>query len=206
MGWTACLSRGSAIPASPRASPFRPGRRLFRRIPRRSPSPAPVGASVKTARLWAPWRVAYLAGTRGPSAKGCLFCRVRRSRSDQKNHLLLRGRWAFAVLNRFPYNNGHLLVVPNRHVARLEALTRAEWGDMHRLAGEMLRRLEKVLAPHGYNLGINIGRAAGAGIPGHLHLHLVPRWEGDTNFMPTAADTKVISQSLDSCYACLRRA
>lgn len=156
-------------------------------------------------RLWAPWRLGYLVGTRGPSVKGCLFCRVQRSKSDKKNHLLIRGRWGFVVLNRFPYNNGHLLIAPYRHVGRLESLTEKEWLDLLRLLKEALRRLEKVLRPHGYNLGINIGRAGGAGIPGHLHLHIVPRWEGDTNFMPTLADVKVISQSLDSAYASLKR-
>jgi len=125
---------------------------------------------------------------------------------DEKNHLLIRGQWGFVVLNRFPYNNGHLLIAPYRHVGRVESLTEKEWLDLLRLLKEALRRLEKVLRPHGYNFGINIGRAGGAGIPGHLHLHMVPRWDGDTNFMPTLADVKVVSQSLDSAYAYLKRA
>ncbi len=156
-------------------------------------------------RLWAPWRLGYLVDTRNASTKGCLFCRVQRSRSDVKNHVLTRGRFSFSILNRFPYNNGHLLIAPYRHVGRLEFLTDKEWLDLLYLLRDSLKRLKSVLAPHGYNLGINMGRAGGAGIPGHLHLHLVPRWVGDTNFMPIIADMKVISQSLNAAYTSLKR-
>ncbi len=157
-------------------------------------------------RLWAPWRLAYIAGARKPGPKGCLFCRLRRSTAQSQDQIIFRGRQAFSVLNRFPYNNGHLLVVPYRHVSRLEALSEAEWLELFSLTKDALGRLEKVLKPHGYNLGINVGRAAGAGIPGHLHLHIVPRWSGDVNFMPVIAGTRVISQSLACAHRLLKRA
>lgn len=157
--------------------------------------------------LWAPWRLAYLAGARSKKKPhGCLFCERGKSKSDLRNQVVARGRFAFSMLNRFPYNNGHLLVAPYRHISRLDRLTEEEWSDIHRLATDSLRRLDQVLSPDGYNLGINLGRSAGAGIPGHLHLHLVPRWTGDTNFMPVLSDSKVISQSLESAHRLLRAA
>lgn len=120
--------------------------------------------------------------------------------------MLVRGEWAFSLLNKFPYNNGHMLVAPYRHVARIGDLTEQEWLDLWRLTDDALERLGRAFRPDGYNLGVNLGRAAGAGIPGHLHLHVVPRWSGDTNFMPVLAHTKVISQSLEAAYRILRRA
>jgi ATP adenylyltransferase len=148
-------------------------------------------------RLWAPWRNQYLS-RQGP--KGCFFCAAHRSRMDRKHQVIARGRWAFAMLNRYPYNNGHVMVAPYRHVARLERITAAEWLDFLALSQTLTRRLQQALRPHGFNLGLNIGRSAGAGVPGHLHMHLVPRWNGDTNFFPILAHTKVISQSLDELY------
>ena len=162
---------------------------------------------MSTRRLWAPWREVYLAGARRPpSSKGCLFCQKGGSRKDPADQILVRGPSAFSMLNKFPYNNGHMLVAPYRHVAKVQKLTEQEWLDLWRLADDAMRRLDRAVSPHGYNLGINLGRAAGAGIPGHLHLHIVPRWNGDTNFMPTVAHTKVISQSLESAYKILKRA
>lgn len=157
-------------------------------------------------RLWAPWRLAYVSQARDARVKGCLFCRIRRAKSDRAGQVITRGKLSFTLLNRYPYNNGHLMVSPYRHVADLQALKPAEWLDMLKLAQDAIRRLGKVMSPHGYNLGINLGRVAGAGIPGHLHLHIVPRWSGDTNFMPTVAQTKVISQSLAAAYQLLKRA
>lgn len=107
------------------------------------------------------------------------------------------------MLNRYPYNNGHLMVVPYRHVGRLEQITAAEWTDLLAVSQALTRRLRAALRPDGFNLGLNVGRTAGAGFPGHLHLHLVPRWKGDTNFFPILAHTKVISQSLDELYRLL---
>ena len=119
--------------------------------------------------------------------------------------MLVHGRLAFSILNKFPYNNGHLLVAPYRHVARISDLREEECLDLWRLADDAIERLDRAFAPHGYNVGLNLGRPAGAGIPDHLHLHVVPRWIGDTNFMPAVAGTKVISQSLESAYRILKR-
>ena len=152
--------------------------------------------------LWAPWRSAFLFRPRKP---GCIFCAARRSKDDRRHRVVARGRRAFALLNLYPYNNGHLLVAPLRHVGSLARLTEAEWGDLLRVSRRLLARLDQGLRPSGYNLGFNLGRVAGAGIPGHLHLHLVPRWPGDTNFMPVIGQTKVISQSLDELYRLLAR-
>ncbi len=157
-------------------------------------------------RLWAPWRMGYITQVRGPRSKGCLFCRMRRLRRDTRERILIRGSFAYSVLNRYPYNNGHLLVVPYRHVGRLESLTDREWLDLLRLTVDGIHRMKRVLRPQGYNIGLNLGRVAGAGVPGHLHLHLVPRWLGDVNFMPVLADHRVISQSLDTAYRLLKRA
>ena len=160
---------------------------------------------MSTRRLWAPWRVGIIATARRRRG-GCIFCQRQRSRSNEKEHVITRGRLGYSILNRFPYNNGHLLIVPYRHVGRLELLTAEEWLELLELTRDAMSRLKKVLAPDGYNLGINLGRTAGAGILGHLHLHLVPRWNGDANFMPVVANTKVISQSLDAASGLLRHA
>ena len=154
-------------------------------------------------RLWAPWRTTYLTTAIG-GRQPCVFCAARRSRNDRKAHVLLRGRRAFVILNKYPYNNGHLMVAPARHVGGLDRLTRAEVDELMRLTTRMTKLLTQTLKPHGFNVGLNIGRVAGAGFPGHLHLHVVPRWSGDTNFMPVLGHTKVISQSLDALYEHLR--
>lgn len=157
-------------------------------------------------RLWAPWRQPYIShiGRSRPSA-GCLFCKIGKSRQDVQNLVVMRGPYGFTLLNLFPYNNGHLMAAPYRHVGDLGGLREEECLDLFRLANDGIARLTKVLKPNGFNLGINLGRAAGAGIPDHLHLHIVPRWVGDTNFMPICSDTKVVSQSLRSAQALLRR-
>ncbi len=153
------------------------------------------------ARLWAPWRNTFIT----QSKRGrCFLCRAKASRADRAHRVIARDRQAFALLNLYPYNNGHLLIAPVRHVASLERLTAGEWDAMRRLIRRLTARLKRTLHPQGYNVGMNLGRAAGAGIPGHLHLHLVPRWNGDTNFMPVLGRTKVISQSLDELYTLLR--
>ena len=152
-------------------------------------------------RLWAPWRSGFVrhVGHRGP----CFFCAAKRSRNDPRHHVIARGRTAFAILNRYPYNNGHLLVAPYRHLGDLAGLTLTEWGDILRLSRRLMKRLTQALHPHGFNMGANLGRAAGAGVPGHLHLHVVPRWDGDTNFVPVLGQTKILSQSLDELYTLL---
>ena len=152
-------------------------------------------------RLWAPWRSAFVSHRR-PSRR-CIFCAAWRSRDNRRHRVVARHGQAFALLNLYPYNNGHLLVAPNRHVGALASLRSGEWTDMLRLGQQMTQRLRRALRAQGFNLGLNLGRVAGAGIPGHLHLHIVPRWMGDTNFFPVLAQTKVISQSLDELYRLL---
>ena len=158
-------------------------------------------------RLWAPWRAPYISSARTRSKeKSCLFCEKAKSKSDAKDLLISRGRHAYSLLNLYPYNSGHAMVVPYRHVGEVGELTPEEWLDLWRLASDLLRRMKKVFSPQGFNLGINLGRAAGAGIPSHLHLHVVPRWFGDTNFMSTVGDTRVISKSLQSARSFLAAA
>ena len=151
-------------------------------------------------RLWAPWRRTYLVQT---PPRHCIFCVAKRSRADRRHRVVSRGTLVFALLNRYPYNNGHLLIAPYRHVGQLEMITALEWTDLLRMTQALTTRLRRTLHSQAFNLGLNLGRAAGAGIPGHLHLHVVPRWNGDTNFMPILADTKVISQSLGELYGLL---
>ena len=148
-------------------------------------------------RLWAPWRAAVVSHRR---PRRCIFCTARSTTADRRHHVVARGRYAFCLLNRYPYNNGHLLIAPYRHVGRLEALRAEEWMDIFHLSERLTRRLTHWLHPEGFNLGMNLGRVTGAGFPGHLHLHVVPRWMGDTNFMPVVSGTKVLPQSLDELY------
>ncbi len=150
-------------------------------------------------RLWAPWRARYILGANN-KAGGCLFCGISKQKADKKNLILTRSEHFFCVLNKFPYNNGHLMVCPYRHIRDLSRLNSSETLDFIALAGKMQELLQKTLKPDGFNMGVNIGRVSGAGIPGHLHLHIVPRWKEDTNFMPVVFDAKIISQSLDELY------
>lgn len=152
-------------------------------------------------RLWAPWRSQFVSRRKRPGR--CIFCAARRSRADRAHHVIARGQRVFALLNRYPYNNGHLMIAPYRHVADLNHLSAGEWAEMLTIIQRLGTRLRAALRPHGMNLGLNLGRIAGAGIPGHLHLHLVPRWDGDTNFLPIVGGTKVISQSLNELYTLL---
>ena len=151
-------------------------------------------------RLWAPWRAQYLSEMSKREKGGCLFCRMAKSDSDAKNYVVLRRKHCFVVLNIYPYNNGHLLIVPYRHVSDLNKMRQDERLEFFDLLMYTKQLLEEVLHPEGFNIGMNIGHAAGAGVPKHLHMHIVPRWEGDVNFMPTVANIKVISQSLDELY------
>jgi ATP adenylyltransferase len=161
---------------------------------------------VSQERLWAPWRLSYIKSDRRDETQaGCFLCRYRDEARDEANHVVVRGPHSFVVLNRFPYNNGHLLVAPLAHQGTLDELTDDELLDGMRQLQRMLDLLGRVLTPDGFNVGLNLGRVAGAGLPGHLHWHVVPRWNGDTNFMPVLAETKVISQSLDALFELLRR-
>jgi len=155
--------------------------------------------------LRAPWRDAYIRGL-VKRVPGCLFCRLLNERKDRKNLIFLKSAHSFAVLNRFPYNNGHVLVVPLRHVKEPDQLTLAESADLWDLLCHTKKMLAEAFHPHGYNIGMNLGKVSGAGEPGHLHFHIVPRWRGDVNFMPVVSQTKVLSQSLAVTYDCLIRA
>ncbi|MQY69307.1 MAG: HIT domain-containing protein [Firmicutes bacterium] len=152
--------------------------------------------------IWAPWRMKYIIGEK---EKGCLFCRVAKVKKDRKNYLLFRGQKCFILLNTFPYNNGHLMIAPYRHLANLKDLNKEELNELMELAGRSVGWLKKSLAPEGFNIGMNIGKIAGAGIENHLHIHIVPRWSGDSNFMPTIAQIKVIPELLKDTYKKLLR-
>lgn len=145
-------------------------------------------------RLYTPWRFAYVTGT--SKAEGCVFCDVLASDADVDNMVLHRGEHWLVMLNRYPYNNGHLLLVHRRHVAMLGECAPAEIAEMGRLLALMERALGECMGPHGFNCGYNGGASAGAGIPEHLHLHLLPRWSGDTNFMTTVGQTRILPQTL----------
>jgi ATP adenylyltransferase len=152
-------------------------------------------------QLWAPWRLAYVAVPRAADAdESCFICQGLAEQDDRRNLVACRTPHSVVVLNRYPYNNGHLLVAPRAHKGRLDELDAAEVLDTQETLRRMVRLLDRLMHPDGYNIGLNLGRAAGAGLPGHLHWHVVPRWNGDTNFMPVLADVKVIAQALDSLY------
>ena len=145
-------------------------------------------------RLWAPWRMQYIGGEQRP---GCLFCRVIDDPNDPDSHLVLwRPPDAVVMLNKFPYNAGHAMVAPAAHRSTLEELSDTELTSLMRAVSRTIAALRAVMNPEGFNVGVNIGRAAGAGIPDHVHFHVVPRWNGDTNFMPVMDDVKVINEAL----------
>jgi ATP adenylyltransferase len=156
-------------------------------------------------KLWAPWRLEYIAeAARVPPdqmpASGCFICNGLVANNERENLIAQRTERSVVVLNKFPYNNGHLLVAPLAHKATLQELAVEELLDLQITLRSMQVHLDQILKPDGYNIGLNLGRVAGAGLPGHLHWHLLPRWNGDTNFMPVLAQTKVISQSLEAFY------
>jgi ATP adenylyltransferase len=152
-------------------------------------------------RLWAPWRLSYVTAAQIP-ATDCIFCDARVGRDIDL--VVLRGREAYVILNLYPYNNGHLMVVPKRHLAALEALTPDEQLELMQLTRLSEMALNEAYRPQGINVGINLGKAAGAGIENHLHIHLVPRWSGDTNFMTAVGETRVLPEDLGATVARLR--
>jgi len=154
-------------------------------------------------QLWAPWRLDYVAKPTPSKPDECFICSGLAGTNDRQNLVALRTPVSAVVLNRFPYNNGHLLVAPRAHKGRLEELDSAEMLDLMETLRKMTALLQDLMKPDGFNIGLNLGKVAGAGLPGHLHWHIVPRWNGDTNFMPVLGDTKVISQSLDSLWQML---
>jgi ATP adenylyltransferase len=174
---------------------------------------------VRSEQIWAPWRLAYVKGEASklqpvddqlPLLPGgdpeCFICQAVADTADRRRYVLARTPHSITILNLYPYTTGHLLVAPRLHRARLDELTVEEQCELVGTLGRMVALLEKVLRPQGFNVGLNLGRAAGAGLPGHLHWHVVPRWVGDTNFMPVVASVNVIPDSLDALWQTLTEA
>lgn len=153
-------------------------------------------------KLWAPWRIEYIKNI----TKGCFLCAALKSKSMEKVLVIEKNDTAFTIMNRFPYNSGHLMIAPVRHIGEYEHLNNQEIVDIHRLLVRAMQAMKKIFHPQGYNVGMNLGEVAGAGVKGHVHVHIVPRWQGDTNFMPILADTKVVIESLDNTYKSFKRA
>lgn len=152
-------------------------------------------------KLWAPWRSKYIYLKK---KKRCIFC-GNKTKGIKKRYVLSRSDHSFSMLNLYPYNNGHVMVAPFRHVKSLEDLSGEELSDLMKLVVDVKEVLDKKLRPKGYNIGMNIGKISGAGFDGHLHIHIVPRWLGDTNFMPIVAGSKIISDSLEAMYRLLSK-
>ena len=152
-------------------------------------------------KLWAPWRSKYVYLRK---RSGCIFCLAKKAKNPKKLYILERSAHSFSMLNLYPYNNGHVMVAPYRHVKSLELLSDEELLDMIKLINKAKVIIDKRLKPHGFNIGLNVGKVAGAGFAGHIHAHIVPRWTGDTNFMPLIGGARVMPESLDSLYELLR--
>jgi ATP adenylyltransferase len=152
--------------------------------------------------IWAPWRVGYVLGRK---EKGCVFCKRLKRKDSVKNLIVYRGPKAFVILNKYPYNSGHAMVVPRRHEAHVEKLSPEEATEFFELTRVTVSVIKKALKPHSLNIGMNLGRSSGAGIPEHLHMHIVPRWHGDSNFMPVIGKTKVISVPLEPVYEAIKK-
>lgn len=155
--------------------------------------------------MWAPWRMEYVA-SQYSDKNGCVFCESPKNKKDKENHIVYRGDHCYVILNKFPYNNGHVMVLPYQHCSDLLELSDEIHSECQELIKKTIKVLRKIFNPQGINIGLNMGSAAGAGIAEHIHYHILPRWEGDTNFMPVVAGVKVISESLDSTYLKLREA
>lgn len=152
-------------------------------------------------RLWAPWRVEYI---RQEKPEGCIFCTKPQENRDAANFILYRGKLNFVIMNIYPYNPGHLMVVPYRHLGRLEDLSTDERNEHYEIVSRAVGILREAGKTDNFNIGMNLGRVAGAGIDDHIHTHIVPRWNGDNNFMPVIADTRVISESMEDIYRRLK--
>lgn len=151
--------------------------------------------------LWAPWRMDYILSDK---EEGCVFCKMIGEEDDEGNLIILRGKYHFIVMNAYPYNNGHLMVVPFRHTASLSNWETEEVSEFWEMADLCIELLKETMKPEGFNLGINLGEAGGAGVLGHIHLQIVPRWSGDTNFMTVFAETRVIPEHIQATYAKLK--
>lgn len=156
--------------------------------------------------IWAPWRGKYIDQVADKSPDSCFLCDAASSDDPAAAYVVHQTELSFVILNIYPYNTGHLMVVPKKHTGEFEELTAEELLDLGVLIQKSIKALKKAYQPHGFNVGMNIGRVAGAGLETHLHFHIVPRWKGDTNFMPVIADTKIISQTLDESFERIRQA
>jgi ATP adenylyltransferase len=156
--------------------------------------------------LHAPWRIEYILGPKNDPGDHSIFSRIAQSSDDEANYVLIREKTCFALLNSFPYTGGHLMIVPYKQTPDFEHLTEGELADLLVLTRKCQGALKTVMQPHGFNIGVNLGKVAGAGIVEHLHIHVVPRWNGDTNFMPVLADTSVLPEALKDIAARLRKA
>ena len=153
--------------------------------------------------LFATWRMAYIEA---PKHEGCIFCDFPAERRDEERYILARGEECFVILNVYPYNPGHFMVVPYRHTNLYERLSAAEHAEMTQLISKGMETLKREMWPDGFNVGMNLGKPAGAGVEGHLPMHVVPRWNGDNNFMPVLTDTRVLPEALDATYRKLKQA
>jgi len=153
-------------------------------------------------KLWAPWRSKYIYSRK---RTGCIFCGAKNEKDMKKRYILDSSEHSFSMLNLFPYNSGHIMVAPYRHVKSLELLSGEELSDLINFVNKAKLLIDKKLKPSGYNIGLNIGKVAGAGFAGHVHIHIVPRWTGDMNFMPIITDTKIVSESLEAMYRVLKK-
>jgi ATP adenylyltransferase len=154
-------------------------------------------------KIWAPWRREYIF--QKDKEKGCILCNRANRDNDKEDYILFRGKYVFIIMNIYPYNNGHLMVAPYKHTASIEDINSEQGEEFFSVVKLGIKALEIGLKPDGFNIGMNIGRVAGAGIEDHIHMHIVPRWNGDTNFMPIFSNTKVLSVSLDETYNLLRK-
>jgi ATP adenylyltransferase len=157
-------------------------------------------------RIWAPWRLEYVKDASKDKESECIFCAALDAGDDEENLIVHRGERCFVILNRYPYTNGHLMVAPYDHVAELQKLDDETLAEIMSLAQRGIAALETSYSPHGYNVGFNQGRVAGAGVEHHIHMHVVPRWGGDTNFMPVLGDTRVMNQTLEDSYETVKEA
>jgi len=154
--------------------------------------------------LWAPWRMIYIRRFSSEDRSECFLCKAAREKNDEENLVVFRGETCFVIMNRFPYNNGHLMVAPYRHVGSILELREEESAEIMSLLKLSVKALSEEYKPDGYNIGLNLGRVAGAGLADHIHFHVVPRWAGDTNFMPVISETKVIPEGLEETWRRLK--
>ena len=155
-------------------------------------------------RIWAPWRLEYVKDASKDAEQGCIFCAKPEAGDDEGSLIVHRGERCFVILNLYPYTNGHLMIAPFEHIGAIQELPAETTAEMMTLAQRAIEILTEQYEPHGFNVGFNQGRVAGAGVEHHIHMHVVPRWGGDTNFMPVLADTRVMPQTLEQSYEALR--